>query len=602
MIIRDDIRNVAIIAHVDHGKTTLVDGMLKQSGIFHAKQEVEERIMDANDLEKERGITILAKNTAINYKDAKINIVDTPGHADFGGEVERILKMVDGVLLVVDAFEGPMPQTKFVLTKALELDLTPIVVINKVDRPDARPSVVEDMVLDLFIELGASEEQIEFPVIYASALEGFAQDDLEEENDNLEPLFKSIMEYIPAPQGELDKPLQMVVTTIEYNDYVGRMAIGKVHRGVVKQGERVGICKQDGEIDTKSITKIFTYQGLGKEEVEEAKVGDIIALAGTEGINIGETVADVHNPEPLPFIEIEEPTVSMTFTTNDSPFSGQEGDYVTSRQLKDRLFKELEKNVSLRVEELSPDTFKVSGRGELHLSILIETMRREGYEFQVSKPEAIIKIEDGKKLEPIEEVFVDVPEEFMGTVIEEFGRRKGEMKNMTHLSQIRVRLTFEIPARGLIGFRSEFLTKTKGEGILNQTFSHYDEYKGDISSRRTGSVVADRQGEVTRYGVFGTQERATIFVDPGTKVYEGMIVGSNSREQDLDVNICKQKKLDNMRSSSSDEAMLLTPATKLSLEESLEYITTDELVEVTPENIRLRKKILDKKKRIKSKK
>jgi GTP-binding protein len=599
---RDDIRNIAIIAHVDHGKTTLVDGMLKQSGIFHAKQEVEERVMDSNDLEKERGITILAKNTAIKYKDTKINIVDTPGHADFGGEVERILKMVDGVLLIVDAFEGPMPQTKFVLTKALELDLTPIVVINKVDRPDSRPQVVEDMVLDLFIELGASEEQIEFPVVYASALEGFAKTDLDEDSDNLEPLFKSVIEHIPAPQGEIEAPFQMIVTTIEYNDYVGRMAIGKVNRGEVKKGEKIAICKQDESIEYKSITKIFTYQGLGKEEVEGAKMGDIIALAGTEDINIGETIADAENPEALPFITIEEPTVTMTFTTNDSPLSGQEGDYVTSRQLKDRLFKELEKNVALRVEELSPDTFKVSGRGELHLSILIETMRREGYELQVSKPEAIIKEIDGQKMEPIEEVTIDVPEEFMGTIIEELGKRKGEMKNMTHLSQTRIRLTFEIPARGLIGFRSEFLTKTKGEGILNSTFSHYDNYRGDMTTRRNGSIVADRAGEATRYGIFNAQDRGTIFVDPGTKIYAGMIVGSNSREQDLDVNICKEKKLDNMRSSGSDEAIMLTPATKFSLEEALEYITSEELVEVTPINIRLRKKILDKKRRIKSKK
>ncbi len=599
---RNDIRNIAIIAHVDHGKTTLVDGMLKQSGIFHVKQEVEERVMDSNDLEKERGITILSKNTAINYKDIKINVVDTPGHADFGGEVERILKMVDGVLLIVDAFEGPMPQTKFVLTKALELDLTPIVVINKVDRPDSRPEVVEDMVLDLFIELGANDEQIDFPVIYASALQGFAQSDLSEASENLEPLFQSIIDNIPAPKGEVEEPLQMVVTTIEYNDYVGRMAIGKINRGKVKTGERVAVCKQDGKVESKMITKIFAYQGLDKVEVEEAKMGDIIALAGTEDINIGETIADIDHPEALPFIKIEEPTVTMTFTTNDSPFSGTEGDYVTSRQLKERLMKELEKNVSLRVEQLAPDTFKVSGRGELHLSILIETMRREGYEFQVSKPEAIIKEVDGAKMEPIEEVIIDVPEEFMGTVIEELGQRKGEMQNMSHLSQTRIRLTFEIPARGLIGFRSEFLTKTKGEGILNSTFSHYDTYRGEMTTRRTGAVIADRDGEATRYGIFNAQERAEIFIEPGTKVYKGMIVGSNSREQDLNINICKGKKLDNMRSSSSDEAIALTPATKLSLEESLEYIITDELVEVTPDNIRVRKKILDKKLRLKAKK
>ncbi|MCK8828451.1 translational GTPase TypA [Natroniella acetigena] len=600
MTVREDIRNIAIIAHVDHGKTTLVDGMLKESGIFHAKQEVEERVMDDNDLEKERGITILSKNTAVDYQGTKINIIDTPGHADFGGEVERILKMVDGVLLVVDAFEGPMPQTKFVLTKALELELTPIVVINKIDRPKARPEAVVDEVLDLFIDLGATEEQIEFPVIYASALEGFAQEDLAAENDDLDPLFEAIKEHIPAPEGELDAPLQMIVTTIEYNDYVGQMALGKINRGQVTEGEEVAICQRGGEVDSKKISKLFTYHGLERKEVAEAKVGEIVALAGLEGINIGETVADLEQPEALPFVKIEEPTVAMTFTTNDSPFAGQEGDFVTSRKLKERLLNELEKNVALQVEELAPDTFKVSGRGELHLSILIETMRREGYELQVSKPEAIIKEEDGQKLEPIEEVTIDVPEEFMGTVIELLGQRKGQMQEMNHLSETRVRLVFEVPARGLIGFRSEFLTKTKGEGILNHNFSHYDDYRGEIFTRKTGSIVADRQGEVSRYGIFNAQERGSIFVEPGVKVYAGMIVGSNAREQDLDINICKQKKLDNMRSGSADEAMILTPATELSLEEALEYITEDELVEVTPENIRLRKRILGKKKRIKS--
>ncbi len=594
---RDDIRNIAIIAHVDHGKTTLVDGMLKQSGIFHKKQQVEERVMDTNDLEKERGITILSKNTAVNYKGLKINIVDTPGHADFGGEVERILKMVDGVLLLVDAFEGPMPQTKFVLTKALELNLTPIVVINKIDRPDARPEVVEDKVLDLFIDLGATEEQIEYPVIYASALEGIASNSSEDKGENLEPLFKSIVEHIPAPKGDLNKSLQMVVTTIEYNDYVGRMAIGKISRGKVSSGEEVAICKKDGTFESKTVTKIFAYQGLAKETVDEAKVGDIVALAGMADINIGETIADRDDPEALPFVKIEEPTVTMTFTTNDSPFAGQEGDFVTSRQLKSRLLKELEKNVSLQVEELAADLFKVSGRGELHLSILIETMRREGYEFQVSRPEAIIKEEDGSKLEPIEEAIIDLPEEFMGTAIELLGARKGQMQDVIHLSENRVRLIFEVPARGLIGFRSEFLTKTKGEGVLNHTFSHYGNYCGKIDSYKTGSVVADRSGEVTRYGIFNAQERAIIFVEPGMKVYGGMIVGSNSRDQELTLNICKEKKLDNMRSASSDEAIVLTPATKLSLEEALEYISDDELVEVTPESIRLRKKILNKKQR-----
>ncbi|AGB40376.1 GTP-binding protein TypA/BipA [Halobacteroides halobius DSM 5150] len=602
MIVRDDIRNIAIIAHVDHGKTTLVDGMLKQSGIFHSKQEVQERVMDDNDLERERGITILSKNTAVNYKETKINIVDTPGHADFGGEVERILKMVDGVLLVVDAFEGPMPQTKFVLTKALELDLKPVVVLNKIDREDARPEEVVDKVLDLFIDLGATDEQIDFPVIYASALEGYAQEELSATNDDLEPLFKAVIKHIPAPEGEINKPLQTIVTTIEYNDYVGRMALGKINRGQVSEGEEVAICKRDGTVDKKRISKLYAYQGLGRKEIKEAKVGDIVAIAGMEGINIGETIADKDNPEALPFIEIEEPTVSMTFTTNDSPFAGQEGDFVTSRNLKDRLLKELEKNVALRVKEINPDTFKVSGRGELHLSILIETMRREGYEFQVSKPEVIMKEEEGQKLEPIEEAIIDIPEEHMGTVMELLGARKGEMKNMVHLSQSRLRLTFEVPSRGLIGFRSEFLTKTKGEGVLNCSFSHYDNHRGQISETDTGSIVADREGEVTRYGIFTAQERGDIFVEPGTRVYEGMIVGSNAREQDLNINICKNKKLDNMRSAGSDEAMILTPATELSLEESLEYITSDELVEITPKNIRLRKKILNKKTRVKAQK
>ncbi|GAB6138713.1 translational GTPase TypA [Halanaerobaculum tunisiense] len=599
MIVRDDIRNIAIIAHVDHGKTTLVDGMLKQSDVFHSKQQVQERVMDTNDLERERGITILSKNTAVNYNDTKINIVDTPGHADFGGEVERILKMVDGVLLVVDAFEGPMPQTKFVLTKALELDLKPVVVVNKIDREEARPAEVVDQVLDLFIDLGATEEQIEFPVVYASALEGYAREELTSDNDNLEPLFKKIVEEIPAPQGEVDQPLQTVVTTIEYNDYVGRMALGKINRGQLQTGEEVTICKRDGSQEQRRISKMYSYQGLGRKEIESAKVGDIVAIAGMEGIDIGETIADPENPEPLPFIEIEEPTVSMNFLTNDSPMSGQEGDFVTSRQLKDRLMKELEKNVALRVDELDSDTFKVSGRGELHLAILIETMRREGYEFQVSKPEVIFKEEAGTTLEPIEEAIIDIPEDFMGVVMEQLGERKGEMKNMIHLSQSRLRLTFEVPSRGLIGFRSQFVTQTKGEGVLNHSFSHYAAYCGDLPETNTGSIVADRAGEVTRYGIFTAQERGDIFVEPGTKVYEGMIVGSNARDQDLDINICKNKKLDNMRASGSDEAMVLTPAIDLSLEDSLEYISSDELVEVTPENIRLRKKTLNKKTRIK---
>ena len=602
MITRSDIRNIAIVAHVDHGKTTLVDSLLDQSGIFHSNQQVQERVMDNNDLEREKGITILSKNTAVNFDDTKINIVDTPGHADFGGEVERILKMVDGILLVVDAFEGPMPQTKFVLTKALELDLKPVVVVNKIDRPEARPEEVVDEILDLFIELGADDDQLEFPVVYASALEGYAQAELDQKNDDLTPLFESVVEHIPAPCGEKDAPLQTVVTTIEYNDYVGRMALGKVNRGQISEGEEVAICKNDDSIEYKKVNKLYTYQGLDRAEVEQAEVGDIIAIAGMADINIGETIADKENPEALSFINIEEPTVSVNFRATDSPLAGQEGDYVTSRQLKDRLLKELEKNVALKVEEIDADTFKVSGRGELHLAILMETMRREGYEFQVSKPKVIIKEENGQKLEPIKEAVVDVPKDFMGTVIEELGKRKGEMQSMESLSQTRMRLFFEVPARGLIGFRSHFLTKTKGEGILTDTFSHFGPYQGEFEKAKTGSIVADRAGEVTRYGIFTAQERGDIFVKPGTKAYEGMIVGSNSRDQDLDINICKQKKLDNMRASGSDEAMVLTPVTELSLEDALEYISNDELVEITPENIRLRKEILDKKKRVKAKK
>jgi GTP-binding protein len=602
MIDRDDIRNIAIVAHVDHGKTTLVDSLLQQSGIFHSKQQVQERVMDNNDLEREKGITILSKNTAVNFGDTKINIIDTPGHADFGGEVERILKMVDGILLVVDAFEGPMPQTKFVLTKALDLDLKPVVVINKIDRSEARAEKVVDEVLDLFIELGANEDQIEFPVVYASALEGYAQADLETENDDLTPLLESVVEHIPAPKGEIDAPLQTVITTIEYNDYVGRMALGKVNRGEINEGEEVAICKNDGSIEYKKVSKLYAYEGLDRVEVDSAKMGDIVAIAGMKDINIGETIADKENPEALSFINIEEPTVSVNFKTNDSPLAGQEGKYVTSRQLKERLFKELEKNVALRVEEIDSDTFKVSGRGELHLAILIETMRREGYEFQVSKPEVIFKEEDGQKLEPIKKAVVDVPEEYMGTVIEELGKRKGEMQNMESLSQTRLRLFFDVPARGLIGFRSEFLTKTKGEGILTHTFSHFGPYQGEFNHEERGSIVADRQGEITRYGIFTAQDRGDIFVEPNIRAYEGMIVGSNAREQDLNINICKQKKLDNMRSSGSDEAMMLTPVTEIELEDALEYITNDELVEITPDNIRLRKKILNKKKRMKANK
>jgi GTP-binding protein len=481
---REDIRNIAIIAHVDHGKTTLVDGMLKQSGIFHKDKDVEKRIMDSNDLEKERGITILSKNTAVEHNGVRINIVDTPGHADFGGEVERILKMVDGVLLIIDAFEGPMPQTKFVLRKALALDLKPIVVINKIDRNNARPHEVADQVLDLFIELEASDEQLEFPTIYASALEGFAMKDLETKSEDLELLFEEIIREIPPPVGDVSSPLQMLVTTIEYNEYVGRLAVGRILHGELKNGGQISICKADGSVVQDQISNLYKYFGLGKEEVEVAKAGDIVAISGLEEINIGETITSVDKPEALPLIEIEEPTVTMTFTTNDSPLAGQEGEYLTSRHLERRLFRELESNVALNVEETdSPDTWRVSGRGELHLSILIETMRREGYEFQVSKPDVIMKEEDGQKLEPIKKLVLDIPEKFMGSMMEEIGERKGEMKNMTHLSSERIRLEFEIPARGLIGFRSDFLTLTKGEGVINHTFSHYAPYKGKMSGR-----------------------------------------------------------------------------------------------------------------------
>ncbi|ADL13382.1 translational GTPase TypA [Acetohalobium arabaticum] len=603
LITRDDIRNIAIIAHVDHGKTTLVDSMLKQSGVFHEQKQVENRVMDTNDLERERGITILSKNTAIDYQGTKINIVDTPGHADFGGEVERILKMVDGVLLIVDGFEGPMPQTKFVLRKALALDLKPVVVINKIDRSNARPYEVEDEVLELFIELEASAEQLEFPVVYASGLEGFAREEIGEENNDLEPLFQEIITKIPPPAVDLTAPLQMVVTTIEYNDYVGRLAVGKIKRGRVSNGAVVSICRSDGSIITDQISSLYKYSGLGRKEVEEAKAGDIVAIAGLEEINIGETIADKDAPEPLPFIEIEKPTVTMTFTTNDSPFAGQEGEFLTSRHLQARFDKELESNVALDIAETeSPDTWRVSGRGLLHLSVLIETMRREGYEFQVSKPDVITKKENGQKLEPIKELVIDIPEEFMGTIMEEIGQRKGQMQNMTQLNADRVRLEFGIPARGLIGFRSDFLTITKGEGIINHTFSHYAPYRGELPERQHGSLIATEEGEVTRFGIFNAQERGTIFVKPGTRVYRGMIIGANARQNDLDINICKQKKLDNMRSGSADEAIDLIPSTDLSLEEALNYIDDDEYVEVTPHNIRLRKKILNAKQRRKSNK
>jgi len=599
--IREDIRNVAIIAHVDHGKTTLVDGMLKQSGIFRENEQVQERVMDSNDLERERGITILAKNTAVNYRGIKINIVDTPGHADFSGEVERVLKMVDGVLLLVDAFEGAMPQTRFVLRKALQLDLKPIVVINKIDRPEARPLEVLDEVLELFIELGADDDQLEFPVIYASSKEGYALYDLSDEKKDLEPLFKTIVEKIPAPRGYFDRPLQLLVSNIDYDDYVGRIAVGRIERGKIKSGQHVAICKKDVTVQNAKVSRLYKFEGLKRVETEDAALGEIVAVSGLGDINIGETICDVDSPEPLPFVDIDEPTISMTFSVNNSPFAGREGTYVTSRHLRERLFKELETNVSLRVEETdSPDSFKVSGRGELHLSILIETMRRQGYEFQVSKPTVIYKEIDGVLCEPMEYLMIDVPEEFMGVVMEKLGMRKAEMVGMHSASEGYMRLEFKIPARGLIGYRSEFLTDTKGNGIMNHVFHGYEPYKGDISGRQRGSLVAWEDGEAVTYGLYNAQERGTLFIGPGTKVYEGMIVGENSRSEDIVVNVCKKKHVTNMRAAGSDDALRLTPPRIMSLEQCLEFIADDELVEITPKSIRLRKKILDTEQRAKA--
>lgn len=593
LITRDDIRNIAIIAHVDHGKTTLVDAMFKESHVFRSNEKMDERVMDSNDLEKERGITILSKNTAVMYNGIKINIVDTPGHADFGGEVERVLKMVDSVLLVVDSYEGPMPQTKFVLKKALELKLKPIVVINKIDKPNARPEEVIDEVFDLFLELGADDEQLDFPIIYASAREGFARFNVEDTNDGMEPLFKTIIDHVEPPKGYIDGPLQMLVTTLDSNAFVGKIAIGKVHRGTVKKNQNVTLVRQDGTKSNYKITAVFGYNGLKREEVEEAGLGDIIAVSGIMDANIGETIADASNPEALPFIEIDEPTLNMNFMVNDSPFAGKEGEFVTSRHLRDRLMKELETNVSLRVREITPDCFEVSGRGELHLSVLIETMRREGFELQVSKPSVIFKEENGKKLEPMEYLTIDVPEEFMGAVMEKMGPRKAEMVNMTSAVNGYTRLEFVIPARGLIGFRNEFMTDTKGNGIMNHVFEGYAPYKGEIEARSRGSIVSFEQGEAIAYGLFNAQERGRLFITPGTPVYQGMVVGECARAEDLDINVCKGKKLTNTRASGSDDAVKLVPVTTLTLEQSIEFIGNDELVEVTPESIRIRKRYLD---------
>ena len=593
LITRDDIRNIAIIAHVDHGKTTLVDAMFKESHVFRSNEKMDERVMDSNDLEKERGITILSKNTAVMYNGTKINIVDTPGHADFGGEVERVLKMVDSVLLVVDSYEGPMPQTKFVLKKALELKLKPIVVINKIDKPNARPEEVIDEVFDLFLELGADDEQLDFPIIYASAREGFARYNVEDTNDGMEPLFKTIIDHVEPPKGYIDGPFQMLVTTLDSNAFVGKIAIGKVHRGTVKKNQNVTLVRQDGTKSNYKITAVFGYNGLKREEVEEAGLGDIIAVSGVLDANIGETIADAQNPEALPFIKIDEPTLSMNFMVNDSPFAGKEGEFVTSRHLRDRLMKELETNVSLRVKEITPDCFEVSGRGELHLSVLIETMRREGFELQVSKPSVIFKEENGKKLEPMEYLTIDVPEEFMGAVMEKMGPRKAEMVNMTSAVNGYTRLEFSIPARGLIGFRNEFMTDTKGNGIMNHVFEGYAPYKGEIESRSRGSIVSFEQGEAIAYGLFNAQERGRLFITPGTPVYQGLVVGECARAEDLDINVCKGKKLTNTRASGSDDAVKLVPVTTLTLEQSIEFIGNDELVEVTPESIRIRKRYLD---------
>ncbi len=596
MFTNSKLRNVAIIAHVDHGKTTLVDAMLKQSHVFRANQQVEDRVMDSNAIERERGITILSKNTAIMYKGIKINIVDTPGHADFGGEVERVLNMVDGVLLLVDASEGPMPQTKYVLRKALEQGLKPIVVINKIDRPDRRIDDVYDEVLELFMELGADDDQLDFPVVYAIARDGIAKLDLDDDSTTLEPLMDLLVKEIPAPQGDIEGPLQMMVTTLDSDDYVGRVAIGRIMRGKVKEGQNVVVINGDSETKER-IGKVFVYQGLNRVEVPEAELGEIVALTGLPSASIGHTIADAENPEALPSINIDEPTLSMTFGVNTSPFAGREGQFVTSRHLRERLFKETETNVSLRVEETdSPDTFKVSGRGELHLSILIETMRREGYELQIGKPEVIYKEINGQKCEPIENLTIEVPQEFMGTVMESLGTRKAELSNMTELKGY-LRLEFTIPARGLIGFRSEFLTNTKGNGIMNHVFRGYAPYKGDIPGRSRGSLVAFEQGETTPYGIYTLQDRGTMFISPNQMVYEGMIIGENTRELDMDVNPCKKKNVSNMRSSSSDEAIRLTPPRILSLEQALEFINEDEMVEVTPESIRLRKSILDRSQR-----
>jgi GTP-binding protein len=590
---RKDIRNIAIIAHVDHGKTTLVDAMLRQSGTFRENEQVRERVMDSMDLERERGITIMAKNTAVRYRDVKINIVDTPGHADFGGEVERVLKMVDGVMLLVDAAEGCLPQTRFVLRKALEARLPAIAVVNKIDRSDARPAEVVDEIYELFLDLDATDDQIDFPILYAVSRDGTAKRNLEEASNNLQPLFDQIVTSIPAPRELRADSLQLLVANLDYNDYVGRLAIGRIFSGEIKIGDQITVVKPDRSLHKTRVTQLYVFEGLKREPVERAGFGEIVALAGIENINIGDTITSTENPQPLPSIAVDEPTIAMIFGVNNSPFAGREGKYVTSRQIKERLDKELLGNVAIRVEETdSPDQFKVSGRGELQLAILIEMMRREGYELQVSKPEAITRKVEGRTLEPIEAVVIDCPDEFIGVITEALGRRKGQMTRMVNHGTGRVRLEFEAPSRGLIGFRNEFLTETKGTGLLNTMFLRWGEWQGAMRGRATGSLVADRMGDTTTYALYNLQERGTLFVRPGTKVYEGMIVGENARAVDLDVNSVKEKKLTNMRASTADEAMRLVPPKELSLEQALEFIADDELVEVTPQSIRLRKRVL----------
>ena len=594
---REDIRNVAIIAHVDHGKTTLVDELLKQSGVFRENQEVAERIMDSNDIERERGITILSKNTAVTYKNTKINIIDTPGHADFGGEVERVLKMVNGVILVVDAFEGAMPQTKFVLRKALEMKLPVIVCVNKIDRPEARPTEVIDEVLELFLDLEADDSQLDCPFVFASAKGGYASLDVETPGTNMEPLFETILDYIPAPEGDPEAGTQVLISTIDYNEYVGRIGVGKVDNGTVAVNQEVMICNYyEPEKQKKvKISKLYEFDGLNKVEVKEAHIGSIVAISGISDIHIGDTLCSTDNVDPIPFQKISEPTIAMHFIVNDSPLAGQEGKYVTSRHLRDRLFKELNTDVSLRVEETeTTESFRVSGRGELHLSVLIENMRREGFEFAVSKAEVLYKTdENGKRLEPMELAYIDVPDEFSGTVIEKLSQRKGELRTMGTASGGYTRLEFSIPSRGLIGYRGDFMTDTKGNGIMNTIFDGYGPYKGDIQYRKQGSLIAFEAGEAVTYGLFNAQERGTLFIGPGEKVYSGMVVGQNGRGEDIELNVCKKKQLTNTRSSSADEALRLSPPRILSLEQALDFIDTDELLEVTPESLRIRKKILD---------